>query len=142
VKILVINGPNINMLGTREKEKYGSLTLAEMEVYTKKSLEEKSVTLDWWQSNSETEIIEKIHNLIDLEYDALIINPAAYSHTSIAILDALKCIELPIVEVHLTNVYRREDFRQQMLTARASSIIMSGLGKDAYCYAALALLRQ
>jgi 3-dehydroquinate dehydratase-2 len=142
VKILVINGPNINMLGTREKEKYGSLTLAEMEVYTKKSLEEKSVTLDWWQSNSETEIIEKIHNLIDREYDALIINPAAYSHTSIAILDALKCIELPIVEVHLTNVYRREDFRQQMLTARASSIIMSGLGKDAYCYAALALLRQ
>lgn len=142
MKILVINGPNINMLGTREKEKYGSLTLTEIENYTKEKLKDKNVVLDWWQTNSETEIIERIHKLVNSEYDALIINPAAYSHTSIAILDALNCIELPIVEVHLTNVYRREDFRQQMLTARASSIIMSGLGKDAYCYAALALLRQ
>jgi 3-dehydroquinate dehydratase-2 len=142
MKILVINGPNINMLGTREKEKYGSLTLDEIEKYTNESLPAGVAKLDWWQSNSETEIIEKIHKLVSGEYDALIINPAAYSHTSIAILDALNCIEIPIVEVHLTNVYRRENFRQQMLTARASSIIMSGLGKDAYCYAALALLRQ
>lgn len=142
MKILVINGPNLNLLGVRETATYGKLSLSQIEKYTKEKLEGYNVSLTWWQSNSETEIINKVQELIESNYDALIINPAAYSHTSIAITDALKCIEMPIVEVHLSNVYQRESFRQTMLTATASSIIMSGLGKDAYYYGALALLRS
>lgn len=136
-KIFVINGPNLNMLGTREPEKYGRLSLEELENYTNEKLKGNQVSLRWWQSNSESEIIEKIQKLVNESVDALIINPAAFSHTSIAILDALKLLEIPVIEVHLTNVYTREPFRQQMLTAQASSIIMSGLGKDAYYFAAL-----
>lgn len=139
-KFFVLNGPNLNMLGTREPEKYGSLTLQEIQKYTVEKLDSSKVSLDWWQSNSETEIIEKIHELVSADYDALIINPAAFSHTSIAILDALSILNISVVEVHLTNVYNREPFRHQMLTAQASSIIMSGLGKDAYYFAALSQL--
>ena len=98
--------------------------------------------MTWWQSNSEENIINKIHWLLDQSYDALIINPAAFSHTSIAITDALLALKIPVAEVHLSNVYRRESFRQTLLTATASSIIMSGLGKNAYYYAALALLEK
>lgn len=141
-KIQVINGPNLNLLGKREPEIYGNLSLEEIEKYTKDKLKGSAVELVWWQSNSESEIIEKIHQLMQADCDALIINPAAYSHTSIAILDALNALQIPIVEVHLSNVYGRESFRQEMLTAKASSIIMGGLGKDAYYYAALSLLRD
>jgi 3-dehydroquinate dehydratase-2 len=133
----IINGPNLNMLGTREPEKYGALTLDQIEEHTNKKLNNKDVTLTWWQSNSESEIIDKIHALTMVDCDALIINPAGFSHTSIAILDALEILNIPIVEVHLTNVYTREPFRHQMLTAQASSIIMGGLGIDAYYFAAL-----
>lgn len=142
MKILVINGPNLNMLGRRETSVYGAETLESIESYTKDKLDNTGAQLDWWQSNSESEIIEKIQKCVDSKYNAVIINPAAYSHTSIAITDALKCLDIPIVEVHLSNIYRRESFRQTMLTATASSIIMSGLGKDAYYYGALALLRN
>lgn len=138
----VINGPNLNLLGRREVDIYGELSLEDLEKYTQKFLESKNVNLLWWQSNSESEIIEKIHSLLDAKIDGLIINPAAYSHTSIGILDALKALNMPIVEVHLTNVHSRESFRHSMLTAQAASIIMCGLGKDAYCYAALSLLRK
>jgi len=139
-KILVINGPNLNMLGKREPEVYGNKSLTDLEKYTEEKLSDQQVTLEWWQSNSESEIIAKVHELVDGEYDALIINPAAYSHTSVAILDALKILQIPIVEVHLTNVYSRETFRHSLLTAQASSIIMSGLGDNAYYFAALTLL--
>lgn len=141
-KILVINGPNLNQLGKREEDQYGVMTLAEIKEYTEKKIGDSNDTLDWWQSNSESEIIEKIHALIDSDYIGLIINPAAYSHTSIAILDALKILKIPVVEVHLSNVYRREVFRHQMLTAQASSIIMSGLGKNAYFFGYKALKEE
>lgn len=140
--IMVINGPNLNMLGVRETSKYGNLTIKEIEEYTCSKLADSGLDLHWWQSNSESQIIDKIQSLVNLEYDALIINPAAYSHTSVAILDALKILKIPIIEVHLTNVYNRESFRHSMLTAQASSIIMSGLGKDAYYFAALSLVRN
>ena len=142
MNIQIINGPNLNLLGTREKEVYGSLTLEEIQLYTEKKLSGKDIKLNWWQSNSESEIIDKIQSLIDSEMNGIIINPAAYSHTSIAILDALKALSIPIVEVHLSNTYARENFRHQMLTAQAASIIMGGLGKDAYYYAALSLVRK
>ncbi len=139
-KLFIINGPNLNLLGQREPDKYGTKTLAELQKYTESKLSKHSVELTWWQSNSESEIVEKVQALLSEKYDALIINPAAYSHTSIAILDALKILTIPIVEVHLTNVYNREPFRHSLLTAQASSIIMSGLGENAYYYAALTQL--
>lgn len=139
-KFFVINGPNLNMLGKREPELYGNMSLADLEKYTKDKLTDKQVDSDWWQSNSEAEMIEKIQSLVDLDYDALVINPAAYSHTSVAILDALKMLKIPIIEVHLTNVYSRESFRHSLLTAQAASIIMGGLGVDAYYYAMLTQL--
>ena len=142
MKVYVINGPNLNLLGKRETSIYGEMTLAEIEEVTAAKLADFSVELDWWQSNSEAEIINKIHWLLEQDYDALIINPAAFSHTSVAITDALLALKIPVAEVHLSNVYSRESFRQTMLTATASSIIMSGLGKNAYYYAALALLEK
>jgi len=142
LKIFVINGPNLNLLGTRETSIYGTETLAEIEEQTSKKLHDSNLKMSWWQSNSETEIINKIHWLRNQDYDALIINPAAFSHTSIAITDALLALDIPVAEVHLSNVYRRESFRQTLLTATASSIIMSGLGKNAYYHAALALLEK
>ncbi|MEA9354655.1 type II 3-dehydroquinate dehydratase [Bacteriovorax sp. PP10] len=129
---LIINGPNLNMLGTREPEVYGSLTLAEIQTFTEKSLEKDNVNLEWYQSNIEGEIVTKIQEATKKNYKALIINPGAYAHTSVAIYDALAMVKCPVIEVHISNTHRREDFRQIKLTAKASTIIMEGLGKIAY----------
>ena len=138
-KFLIINGPNLNLLGLREPDVYGSMTLNDIKEYTTNKLKTSchAAELEWFQSNIEGELVESVHKAINGGYDALILNPAAYSHTSIAILDALRVVKIPIIEVHLTNVYSREEFRQTLLTARAASKIMSGLGKDAY-YLAIA----
>lgn len=138
-KFLIINGPNLNKLGTREPEIYGSLTLSDIEKHTLHKLQNHQVQLEWFQSNIEGEIVEKIQQSIG-KYKALIINPAAYSHTSVAILDALKLLDFPIIEVHLSNTHKREEFRQIKLTAKASTAIMEGLGKDAYYLAVLSQL--
>ena len=136
-KIVIINGPNLNMLGTREPEIYGGDSLRSIIDFTEQKLNRNDVALEWFQSNIEGEIVEKIQHVALGNYDALIINPAAYSHTSVAIYDALKLLKIPIVEVHLSNTYAREEFRQTMLTAKAASIIMGGLGKKAYYHAIL-----
>ena len=129
---LIINGPNLNMLGTREPEIYGTLTLKEIQDFTSTSLEKDNVSLEWYQSNIEGEIVTKIQEATKKNYKALIINPGAYAHTSVAIYDALTMVKCPVIEVHLSNTHRREDFRQIKLTAKASTIIMEGLGKIAY----------
>ncbi len=129
---LIINGPNLNMLGTRQPEVYGSLTLQEIIDFTEKSLEKDNVNLEWYQSNIEGEIVTKIQEATKNNYKALIINPGAYAHTSVAIYDALQMIKCPVIEVHISNTHRREEFRQIKLTAKASTIIMEGLGKIAY----------
>ena len=131
-KFLILNGPNLNLLGTREPEVYGADTLAMIEEYTKSKLANDQVTLDWFQSNIEGVLVDKIHHAAALNYSGIIINPAAYSHTSVAIHDAIKSIKIPVVEVHLSNVHKRESFRETLLTAKACVAIMSGLGKDAY----------
>ena len=131
-KFLIINGPDLNMLGTREPEVYGSLTLEQIRDFTEAKLKDDQVILEWFQSNIEGEIVSKIQEATKSSFKALIINPGAYSHTSVAIYDALQMVKCPIVEVHLTNTHRREDFRQVKLTAKASTIIMEGLGKIAY----------
>lgn len=138
-KVLIVNGPNLNMLGQREPIHYGHMNLDEIIRYTENKLCDESVELTWWQSNSESAIIEKIQEASGADFAGIIINPAGYSHTSVAILDALKILRVPIVEVHLSNVYQRESFRHCLLTAQASSIIMSGLGKNAYLYGVKAL---
>lgn len=131
-EFLIINGPNLNMLGTREPEVYGSLTLGEIQEFTEKALKDDNVSLEWYQSNIEGEIVTKIQEASKKNYKALIINPGAYSHTSVAIYDALQLIKFPIIEVHISNTHKREEFRQTKLTAKASTIIMEGLGKIAY----------
>lgn len=136
---LVINGPNLNLLGTREPEVYGSKTIADIEKYTAEKLQGKA-QFDWYQSNIEGEIVAKIQKSLQLNYAGIIINPAAYGHTSVAILDALKMVKIPIAEVHLSNVYKRESFRHSMLTAQAANIIMGGISYRVYYTAALALI--
>ncbi len=131
---LILNGPNLNLLGIREPEIYGSMTLTQIQERTELKVKEMypDVSLEWFQSNIEGELINKIHQAAAKNYNALIINPAAYSHTSVALLDALKILEIPIIEVHLSNTHKREEFRQVKLTAKAANIIMEGLGPDAY----------
>lgn len=134
-KFLIINGPNLNMLGLREPEIYGNLTLLEIIKYTEINLIHQKCECSWFQSNIEGEIVSRIQELVHQDFNALVINPGAYSHTSVAILDALHILKIPIVEVHLSNTHRREEFRQTKLTAKASTIIMEGLGKNAYLMA-------
>jgi 3-dehydroquinate dehydratase-2 len=132
---LVINGPNLNLLGNRENNLYGNLSLKELEQYTNKRLE--GVKTEWKQSNIEGELVEFIQGAAQKNYKAVIINPGAYSHTSVAILDALRSLTIPVIEVHLSQIYQRESYRRSLLTAGAASVIMSGLGKDAYYLAIL-----
>lgn len=139
-KFLIINGPNLNKLGEREPEIYGSLTLKDIIELTEKKLRSYPVELEWFQSNIEGEIVDKIQEFSEKDAKALIINPAAYSHTSVAILDALKIVKKPIVEVHLSNTHHREEFRSVKLTAKASTIIMEGLGAISYYLAVLSQL--
>ncbi|MFZ4713044.1 MAG: type II 3-dehydroquinate dehydratase [Bacteriovoracaceae bacterium] len=138
LKILVINGPNLNLLGTREPEIYGDKTLSDIEKYTNDRLG-KEFHLDWFQSNIEGEIVSRIQQIMKEDYQALVINPAGYAHTSVVILDALKMLSIPIAEVHLSNIYKRESFRHSMLTASASNIIMGGLSYRVYYTASMAL---
>lgn len=119
------------MLGTREPEVYGKETLDDLQKFTESKVQ-GLVTLDWYQSNLEGELVTRIQKAHTENYDALIINPGGYAHTSVAIHDALKILKIPVIEVHLSQVYKREDFRHTLLTAKAASAIMSGLGRQSY----------
>lgn len=130
-KFLIINGPNLNMLGTREPLVYGTATLEDIKKETDQKIGHTAVT-EWFQSNLEGEIVTRIQQALTQNFDALIINPGGYAHTSVAIHDALKILKIPIIEVHLSQVYQREEFRHTLLTAKAASAIMSGLGKQSY----------
>lgn len=141
-KILVVNGPNINILGKRELEIYGDLSYNNLVDELKSYANGKGIGLDEFQSNSEGAIIDKLQDLIDGAYDALIINPAAYSHYSYAIYDALKAIKIKKVEVHLTNIFARDEFRRTSVTAGACDGVISGFGFDSYKLAIDYLLRE
>jgi 3-dehydroquinate dehydratase-2 len=134
MKILIINGPNLNLLGTREPEVYGTETLLDIENYLKQSISKTETQIEFYQSNIEGELVNKIQSAQN-SFDGLIINPAAYSHTSIAMHDALKTLKIPIIEVHLSNTHSREDFRQQLITAKAAKSVIAGQGKEGYSYA-------
>ena len=133
-KILIINGPNLNLLGNREKSKYGNDTLETV----KKKCESHSKTIEveikFEQSNVEGEIVTMIQKAKGI-FDGIIINAAGYTHTSVAILDALLAIKLPVIEVHITNIYNREDFRSKSLISRAAKGIICGFGVNGYIMA-------
>jgi 3-dehydroquinate dehydratase-2 len=131
-RFLIINGPNLNCLGQREPEIYGDLSLQDIALETEKKLIQFEPELEWFQSNEEGKIVAKIQDSLENSYTALIINPGAYSHYSIAILDALQMVPFKVIEVHLSNTHKRESFREHKLTAKGADIIMEGFGKDAY----------
>jgi 3-dehydroquinate dehydratase-2 len=140
-KILVIHGPNLNMLGRREPSVYGNATLEEIDKEIEKAAADCGMTVKTFQSNHEGEIVEKIHEALE-GYDALIINPAAYTHTSIAIKDALLMLEIPIIEVHLSNVHGREPLRHTSMIADVATGQVIGFGKDSYVLAVIAAARM
>ncbi len=131
MKIAVIQGPNLNMLGIREKNIYGPMTLDQIHEQMKGSASQNGVELEFFQSNLEGEIVDKIQECLGT-VDGIIINPAAYSHTSIAIADALSAVSLPVVEVHISNIYKREEFRQKSVTAASSLGVITGFGPFGY----------
>ena len=131
MKILVINGPNINMLGIREPAVYGKNNFRELLALLERTAAEKNVTVDQFQSNHEGVIVDTIQDAYG-KYDGIVINPAAYTHTSIAILDALKAVGIPAVEVHISDVDNREDFRQISYAGLACIKAIKGQGIDGY----------
>lgn len=131
MKILVINGPNLNMLGTREPEKYGNFTLEEIEKELYAYSFELGVDVECFQSNFEGEIVEKIQKALG-ECSGILINPTAYSHTSIAIRDAISAVNLPCVEIHITNIHAREEFRQKSYISPVCIGQISGFKKNSY----------
>lgn len=141
MKILLINGPNMQLLGKREPEIYGKLTLDELQSNLKEVAVVLGVDLICYQSNHEGNIVDTIGNAAQDGIDAIIINPAAYTHTSVAIHDALKAVALPAVEVHISNVGAREEFRQESLTAPACIATIAGLGADGYEWALRSLVK-
>ena len=138
MKIAVIQGPNLNMLGVREQNIYGPMTLDQIHEQMKASASQSGVELEFFQSNLEGEIVDKIQECLGT-VDGIIINPAAYSHTSIAIADAISAVSLPVVEVHISNIYKREEFRQTSVTARSSLGVITGFGPFGYHMGLIAL---
>ncbi len=131
MKILVLHGPNLNLLGTREPEQYGLLTLEKINEIIENFARENKIEVDIFQSNAEGDLINRIHNAIG-KFDGIIINPGAYTHTSIAICDALKAALIPTVEVHLSNIYTREEFRRKSFISPAAVGVICGFKEFSY----------
>ena len=130
-KILIINGPNLNLLGNREDDIYGKDTLEKIKSDCEKNGIEKKLEIIFFQSNNEGEIIDKIHEVND-EFDGLISNPAAFTHSSIAILDSLRAIIKPKIEIHLSNIYSREEYRKKSITSEGVDGLICGFGGNSY----------
>tara|TARA_Y100000590_G_scaffold61568_1_gene65767 strand:+ start:8295 stop:8741 length:447 start_codon:yes stop_codon:yes gene_type:complete len=133
-KILVINGPNLNLLGTREKEKYGNASLADIQKKCEAHCKKIGLQVAFKQSNVEGEIVNFIQDTKE-KYQGIVINAGGYTHTSVAILDALLSVKKPTIELHITNIYKREDFRHKSLISKAADGIICGLGIDGYIMA-------
>jgi len=131
MKILFLNGPNLNLLGTREPDKYGSQTLKDIEDFIKEEAKKLNIEISFYQSNIEGELVNKIQETAGV-YDGIVINPAAYTHTSVAIRDALLAVSVPAVEIHLSNIHKREEFRKISLTAPACIGQITGFGAYSY----------
>ena len=130
-KILIINGPNLNLLGKREDDIYGKDSLDKIKSDCEKKGIDKKLDIVFFQSNNEGEIIDKIHEVND-KFDGLIINPAAFTHSSIAILDSLRAITKPKIEIHLSNIYSREEYRKKSITSEGVHGLICGFGGNSY----------
>ena len=133
-KIIILNGPNLNLLGEREKEKYGNITLKDIEKNCKEFAQKNNIELALFQSNIEGELVEEIQKARK-EHHGLIINAGGYTHTSVAIHDALKILKMPIIELHITNIYNREEFRHKSLISKIAYGVICGFGTDGYLMA-------
>ncbi|KAF0129165.1 MAG: 3-dehydroquinate dehydratase II [Bacteroidetes bacterium] len=129
MKILIINGPNLNLLGKRQVEIYGNQSFEDYYNFLK--IQFKTIDLEFFQSNHEGELIDKLH-FSNHHFDAVVMNPGAFAHTSIALADAIKSIAIPVVEVHISNIHARESYRRNSLTAEACRGIISGFGMESY----------
>ena len=132
--VAVFNGPNLNMLGLRQPEVYGSATLDDVEALCAETAERVGLAIDFRQTNAEGELISWIHECRG-RAAGIVINPAGYSHTSIALLDALKAVELPVIEVHISNIHRRETFRHHSYVSQAAAAVICGFGIRGYALA-------
>ena len=137
-KIIIINGPNINLLGEREQSQYGSISFEKLKENCQKKSRELNLELEFFQSNIEGEIVDIIQNSRK-KFNGIIINAAAFTHTSVAIRDALDVIKKPIIEIHISNIYKREEFRQKSLISDIVSGGIFGLGVDGYILAIIAM---
>ncbi len=133
--IYVLNGPNMNLLGTREPDKYGRATLADVEKLCRATAERFGVAIEFRQSNIEGELVTWIQEAHAKKAAGIVINPAAYTTTSVAILDALLAVQLPAVEIHITNIHQRESFRQNSYVSKAAKAVICGFGIDGYALA-------
>jgi len=131
MKIAVIQGPNLNMLGHREQHIYGPMSLDQIHEQMKGTASQNGIELEFFQSNLEGELVDKIQECLGTT-DGIIINPAAYTHTSIAITDALAAVALPTIEVHISNIHKREEFRRKSITAQSSTGVVAGFGPFGY----------
>ena len=137
-KIIILNGPNLNLLGEREKNQYGSFTLKDIEKMCKEFASKNEIDVSLFQSNLEGELVEKIQNSRKNQ-NGLIINAGGYTHTSVAIHDALKIIKIPIIELHISNIYNREDFRHKSLISKIAKGVICGFGSEGYIMALKAM---
>ncbi len=140
-KILILNGPNLQLLGTRKKEVYGSTTLEEIRQNLEKIAASFDVELNFYQSNHEGDLVDRIGNAKTEGVDGIVINPAAYTHTSIAIRDAIEGVSIPAIEIHLSNIHAREEFRHRSMTAPVCIGQIAGLGPDGYEWALRAMVK-
>ena len=130
-KIIILNGPNLNLLGERERNQYGNFTLKDVEKNCNEYANKNGLKLSMFQSNIEGELVEKIQTSRN-KHDGLIINAGGYTHTSVAIHDALKILKIPIIELHISNIYNREEFRHKSLISKVARGIICGFGADGY----------
>ena len=139
--IYILNGPNLNLLGEREPEIYGSESIDDIQKLTEQYAKTKNTDIIFKQTNHEGELIEMIHDARK-KSDGLIINPAGYTHTSVAIYDALLSLDVPIIEVHISNIYKREKFRHSSYVSMAANSVISGFGIDGYIFALESMLKN
>ena len=130
-KIIIINGPNLNLLGEREQSQYGSITFDKLKDNCQKKSKELNLEIEFAQSNIEGEIVEQVQNSRN-NHDGLIINAGGYTHTSVAIHDALKILKIPIIELHISNIYNREEFRHKSLISKVAKGVICGFGAEGY----------
>ncbi len=142
MNVLVLNGPNLNLLGSREPEVYGTDTLDDVEQRLSEIANKSSVGINYYQSNSENDLIDQLHKAKQNKVDYVIINPGAFTHTSIALRDAFLGVDIPFLEVHISNIYSREEFRKKSYLSDISQGLITGLGVSGYEYALLSIIKR